>query len=245
MQIIRDLLNQFLKKEPLLTKVKKIYDFMFDLMVIYPYYKIFAWFVTFRFQQAAYSYFLSPYNFTWENERIIEVPIIWRLVKESKEKNILEVGNVLSHYFRINHDVVDKYEKTGGVINKDITYFQSNHKYDLIISISTFEHIGFDENPRDSYKILVAIKNIRNLLTLTGRAIITLPLGYHPELDDLLKEEKIQFDEKYCMKRISRLNSWVEVKWDTVYNPTYDKPFRFANWLFIGVINSRSIKKTA
>lgn len=156
-----------------------------------------------------------------------------------KKKN-LEVGNVLSHYFRINHDVVDKYEKTGRVINEDITYFQPNHKYDLIVSISTFEHIGFDENPMDPDKILVAIKNIRNLLALAGRAVITLPLGYHPELDDLLKEEKMQFDEKYCMKRISRLNSWVEVKWDTVRNPTYDKPFRFANWLFVGVINNHS-----
>lgn len=240
MQIVQDLLKQFLKKEPFITKVKKIYDFVFDLMVIYPCYKIFAWFVAFRFQQATYCYFLSPYNFTWENERIIEVPIIWRLVNEGEEKKILEVGNVLSHYFRINHDVVDKYEKTGRVINEDITYFQPNHKYDLIVSISTFEHIGFDEDPRDTGKILVAIKNIRNLLALGGRAVITLPLGYHPELDDLLKEEKIQFDEKYCMKRISRLNSWVEVKWDTVRNPTYDKPFRFANWLFVGVINNHS-----
>lgn len=243
MQIVQDLLKQFLKKEPFITKVKKIFDFMFDLMVIYPYYRIFRWFAAFTFQQAMYYYCLSPFNFTWENERIIEVPIIWKLVKESNGGKILEVGNVLSHYFRINHDVVDKYEKACGVINEDITYFQPNHKYDLIVSISTFEHIGFDENPRDPNKILDAIKNIRNLLTLAGKAVITLPLGYHSELDDLLKEGKIQFDEKYCMKRISRLNSWVEVKWDVVRNPTYDRPFRFANWLLIGVINSHSAGK--
>ena len=30
------------------------------------------------------------------------------------KKKILEVGNVLSHYFRINHDVVDKYENRQG-----------------------------------------------------------------------------------------------------------------------------------
>ena len=95
-------------------------------------------------------------------------------------------------------------------------------------------------NQRRRAVMIKRLKNIRNLFTLTGRAIITLPLGYHPELDDLLKEEKMQFDVKYCMKRISRLNSLVEVKWDTVRNPTYDKPFRFANWLFVGVINNHS-----
>ncbi len=106
----------------------------------------------------------------------------------------------------------------------------------LIVRISTFEHIGFDENPRDPGKILAAIENTRNLLALAGRAIITLPLGYNSELDDLIREEKILFDEKYYMKRISRLNSWVEVKWDAVCAPAYDKPFRFANWLFIGLL---------
>lgn len=245
MPIIQDLLNHLLKKEPILKKVKKIYDFIFDLAVVYLYYKIFRSFAVFKFQQVSYHYFLSSYNFTWENERIIEVPIIWRLVKESYGEKILEVGNVLSHYFCVKHDVVDKYEKTGGVINEDITYFQPNHKYDLIVSISTFEHIGFDEPPKDPHKIIDAIKNVRNLLAPGGKAVITLPLGYHSELDNLLREEKIQFDEKYCLKRISRLNSWQEVKWDGVHNPTYDEPFRFANWLLVGVINNYSVEKTA
>lgn len=242
MPIIQDLLNHLLKKEPIPKKVKKIYDFVFDLVIVYPYYTIFRSCLGFTFRSATYRYFLSPYNFTWENERIIEVPIIWRLVKESYGKKILEVGNVLSHYFCVNHDVVDKYEKTGRVINKDIIDFQPRYKYDLIVSISTFEHIGFDEPSKDPNKIMDAIKNVRNLLAPGGKAVITLPLGYHSELDNLLREEKILFDEKYCMKRISRLNSWVEVNWDVVRDPTYDEPFRFANWLLVGVINNYSVK---
>ena len=31
MQIIQDLLRQFLRKEPFIAKVKKIYDFMFTI----------------------------------------------------------------------------------------------------------------------------------------------------------------------------------------------------------------------
>jgi hypothetical protein len=38
-------------------------------------------------------------------------------------RNVLEVGNVLSHYFPVHHDVLDKYEKAKGVINEDVVEF--------------------------------------------------------------------------------------------------------------------------
>jgi hypothetical protein len=80
------------------------------------------------------------------------------------------VGNVLSHYFSVNHDVVDKYEKAEGVINRDIIDFHPSKEYDLIISISTLEHVGWDEDIsdhkilHDPSKILRAIENLRGLL---------------------------------------------------------------------------------
>jgi hypothetical protein len=45
-------------------------------------------------------------------------------MKRSKERgsDFLEVGNVLNHYFKLNHDVIDKYEKGKNVKNIDITY---------------------------------------------------------------------------------------------------------------------------
>jgi hypothetical protein len=67
-------------------------------------------------------------------------------VKRYKERNILEIGNVLSHYFPVNHDIVDKYEKADGVINQDVVHFYSPKKYDLIVSVSTLEHVGWDED---------------------------------------------------------------------------------------------------
>lgn len=236
MSITRDLLQHLLKKESLLKKAKKICDFLFDLAVVYPYYKIFRLCAVFRFQGNAYQYFLNRYNFTWENERIVEVPIIMKLVRESHGKRILEVGNVLSRYFTVKHDIVDKYEKGVRVINEDVVNFHPPYKYDLIVSISTFEHIGFDESPKDPNRVLDAFRNVGNLLVPGGRAVITLPLGYNAGLDGLLIEDKILFAEKYCMRRISRLNSWAEINFNAVYNPPYDKPFRFANWLFIGVM---------
>ena len=40
--------------------------------------------------------------------------------------------------------------------------------YDLIISISTLEHIGWDEAPRDDTKILRALDNLMSLLSENG-----------------------------------------------------------------------------
>lgn len=238
MSIIRDLLNHLLKKEPIIRKAEKFLDFIFDLLVVLPYHAVFRSHREFTFQGATYRYFLSPHNFTWEHERIIEVPIIWKMVKENDGKKILEVGNVLSHYMSVKHDIVDKYEKAHGVINKDIIDFQSNSQYDLIVSISTFEHIGDDEVPPDSTKILDAIGNVKNLMAPGGMAVITFALGYNPGLDRLLSEGMVIFSDKYCMRRASRLNTWVEVNFDAVHNPTYDKPFRLGNWLFIGVMKN-------
>jgi SAM-dependent methyltransferase len=141
------------------------------------------------------------------------------VLNKSKGKSILEVGNVLSHYFPVNHDVVDKYEKVEGVINRDIIDFHPSKEYDLIISISTLEHVGWDENVsdhkilHDPSKILRAIENLRGLLAPQGNIVVTLPLGLNPELDRLLRNGKVQFTELFCLKRVSKDNAWIEVDW--------------------------------
>src|SRR3989344_2958190 len=70
---------------------------------------------TFTFQGSKYNYFFHKYNVAWRNERTVEIPIIKRVVDRFKGKKILEVGNVLSHYFTVRHDIVDKYEKAKNV----------------------------------------------------------------------------------------------------------------------------------
>jgi len=191
---------------------------------------------TFTFQGDTYRNFYHVYNKTWENERTVETPIIWEMVKKYSGKNILEVGNVLSHYFSVRHDIVDKYEKLNGVINQDIIDFQPSKKYDLVISISTLEHAGWDEKPRDPMKIPRAIEHLKGLLAEAGKIVVTLPLGYNPELDKLLRQGKIQFSKKFFLKRISKDNRWEEVSWKDVCNSKYGEPFPCANALVIGIL---------
>ncbi|UCE37021.1 MAG: hypothetical protein JSW00_16240 [Thermoplasmata archaeon] len=192
----------------------------------------------FEFQGRKYDYFWSERNFACITERAVEIPIIWELVKQYKDKRILEVGNVLWHYFPVDHDVVDKYEKAEGVINEDVVDFNPSEKYDLIVSISTLEHVGWDETPKEPKKILRAVDNLKECLAPKGKMVVTLPLGVNTEMDRLLAKDKIPFTKRYFLKRISSENRWKETTWDEVSNSKFGDPFHCANALVIGIIES-------
>jgi hypothetical protein len=191
---------------------------------------------TFAFQGRTYRYFYHPYGTTWKNERAVEVPIILEKVKSYQGGRILEVGNVLSNYVHFQHDTVDKYEKADGVINQDVVDFQPYEKYDLIVSISTIEHVGWDETPRDPKKIPLALENLTGCLVSGGEIVVTVPMGYNAYLDKLLKEDNVRFTEQYYLKRISDDNKWIEVGGGEVREAKYGTPFPHANVLAIGII---------
>lgn len=119
---------------------------------------------SFSFNGKNYHYFVHPHNFTWRNERAIEVPVGRKLLENYKTQEILEVGNVLNHYFPVSHDVLDKYEIAPGVINEDVVSYKPAKKYDLILSLSTLEHVGWDEIPQEKNKILKAVAHLKTLL---------------------------------------------------------------------------------
>jgi hypothetical protein len=203
------------------------------------YYKTFKASRKFNFNGEEYNYFYHKYNGAWANERAVEVPIIWKIIKQNYGKKILEIGNVLSHYFPVSYDILDKYEKTNGVINEDVVYFETSKKYDLIVSISTLEHVGWDEQQKEPKKILFAIDNIKKLLTDKGQAVVTLPIGYNHDMDGLLKSKELKFTKEYYLKRISKDNIWIEAKWEEIKDLKYGTPFPAANGLIIGFIEKK------
>lgn len=140
---------------------------------------------------------------------------------------ILEVGNVLSNFMPCNHVVVDKFEKASGVLNVDIVDYRSTRKFDFIISISTFEHIGFDdEKDVTGSKIQKAIDHCRSLLTNDGRMVITVPLGYNPAIDEMLRRSELgAFRSTYLQAENGK--DWCEIV-RTVALDTYKS--RNGNW---------------
>jgi hypothetical protein len=192
---------------------------------------------SFRFQGNRFPYFDHPHNTTWENERAIEIPIIWRHVRQCAGE-VLEAGNVLSYYFRHRHDVVDKYDPTPGIINEDLEYYLSEKRYDLIVSISTLEHIGWDEEPKDENKPLRVLEQLKKNLSPRGRIVFTIPLGHNPPFDRQLYEKRVALDEVFFMRRVSQANAWREerVAEAALAEVRYNFPFPKGNGVLIGVL---------
>ncbi|MFC1540787.1 hypothetical protein ACFL4J_01980, partial [Candidatus Margulisiibacteriota bacterium] len=114
--------------------------------------------------------------------------------------------------------------------------YRPNKKYDLIVTISTLEHVGWDESPREPMKSLQAIKNLESLLSKEGKLVITVPLGHNPVMDQLFENGKISFTTAAYLKRISKDNRWQEADLNEVRGMKYNHPFPAANGLFVGVI---------
>jgi SAM-dependent methyltransferase len=167
------------------------------------------------------------------------VPIVLRAIEEAGTADVLEFGNVLGHYVPRRHEVVDKYEPGGGVLNVDILDFRPDKSYALIVSISTLEHVGWDDDERDPGKIPRAVRHIRSLLAPGGRAIVTLPLGYNPHVDDMLEAGTLGFDEERCLLRTAR-DEWREVDKTDLGRPAYGEPFPGANGLVLGIVRTEA-----
>ena len=187
----------------------------------------------FTFRNERFSYFYHPDNFTWDNERAVEIPVILKKLESYKGGKILEFGNVLSHYVPVTWDVLDKFEKGDRIIIQDVVDFKPLDKYDLIISISTLEHVGFDDDILDPNRITEAISNLKhNCLKLDGRMIFTMPLGYNVYMDNLLFQDKLGFDDKYYVKRISG-KEWIEVTKEELGDVSYGTKYIEASAIVI------------
>ncbi|WP_010273424.1 class I SAM-dependent methyltransferase [Paenibacillus senegalensis] len=218
-----------------------------------------SWFL---WEQRPLLYNTHPYN-NW-SERAVEVPLAVDFLKRhATGKRILEVGNVLSHYGPISAqcpgvgqvDIIDKFEQQPGVINIDL--MDVSHSYDIILSISTMEHIGqqaYGESKHGDLEApLKAIAKVYDLLNPGGLAFITVPFGRLTYLGWL-----IQFGSKYLaalqtkfgipresirtwffkkidmeIKETAPRQYWVQCKEDELRDTLFGSPFVLANGIAV------------
>ena len=129
------------------------------------------------------AYHDHSYNTTRRNERAVELPVAEAWLRP--ELRTLEVGNVLSHYgIGPKRRVVDRYESGEGVENLDI--FSIEGDYEQIVSLSTLEHVRWDEQPRENDGAIRALEHLLTLLDPGGRMLLSVPTGWNDPLDEAL-----------------------------------------------------------
>jgi SAM-dependent methyltransferase len=132
---------------------------------------------TFILAGRCFEYAVSDYNGTRFNERAVEVPVGLALLGQASngECSVLEVGAVLPHYRagwpQDGHTVIDLHEVYPGVTNADVLTWEPNNSFDLIISISTLDHL------HDYEELIDALRRLRRWLAPGGLLYITLPFG--------------------------------------------------------------------
>ncbi len=191
----------------------------------------------FLFENKKLKYFYHGYNATWTNGRCIEVPIIMSYIQNGYNSHILEFGSVLPHYYPVRWDVLDKFEIRKKVINEDVIDFYPSNKYNLIVSISTLEHVGFDDDNKDPEKPLKAVLHLKeHCLENNGKMIFTVPIGYNPSIDFLLFKNNSVFNKKYYFRNYPK-KGWIEISEEIARNTNYDYNSEVADTIGIVIVD--------
>ena len=180
------------------------------------------------------AYFRHPYHYTWLNERAVEIALARRVLAARPAARVLEIGNVLSHYLPVRHPVVDKYERAPGVRNVDAADLAPTGDVDLVLSVSTLEHVGLDEDVCDPGKPVRVIARLVDLLAPGGTLWMTLPVGYNPDLDGQLRAGVVAFDRLSALRRAPHHNRWTQVPVGQVWDAPYDRLLYTAHGLLVG-----------
>ncbi len=177
---------------------------------------------SFTLGQSRLPYRDSWHNWTWLNERAVEIPIAQAALEAVPGSRTIEVGAVMNHYGHHDHRIIDKYETGQGIEQLDIFDLPPNPDYELVLCVSTLEHVGWDEPNRDAELALRATEHLKRLVAPGGELLVTVPVGYHPRLDAAIRSGEVQFDEVRALRCRYPSMLWREVDPSTIGDAEYD-----------------------
>ncbi len=226
-----------LQRSPLFAKIRhRLYDPLSRIFFLLTIGRL-----KIKIQKREYPYFVDWYNYTWTNERTIEISFFSHLLLQFAPQKILEIGNTLSHYRKVSHTIIDKYEVADNVENIDVLNFKPRGTFDLIFSISTFEHIGWHEKEKRAEKALESIEHVRTLLSDNGKLVFSFPIGVNPALDRAVSEKKFLHTEIVFLRRKNRFNMWEVTTYAAVKNSKYNTPYPNANAICIVTLKKKKV----
>lgn len=138
---------------------------------------------TFEYWGVELPYLTHLYNITYLTERRVEVPIASHFIAQQDDPAAgIEVGNVLGHYSRREHMVIDRdeppawYQTHQEYLNHDLFDLDiPRHYAPWVVSLSTVEHT------------VDPIAAILRLQEMAPRGLVTFPTGVALPLDTALR----------------------------------------------------------
>lgn len=189
---------------------------------------------SFWYKGRVYPYFVDPYQNTRINERSVEVSIA--LSHYNKAVRPLEVGAVLPHYLpdwpEKYHEVIDLYEDYPAVKNADVLTYDPIGQHDMVICISTLDHLN------NADEVIAAVNRMKAWVNRGGLVFATVPalqppeIGGGPWLDELVLSGELDMDIARMDKVDCENHYWQEVSMDKeplAYNGRTD----FANTVYL------------
>jgi len=92
-----------------------------------------------------------------------------------------------------------------------------------VLSVSTLEHVGWDETKRDPDLALQPIAHLKRLLAPGGAALVTVPAGYHPKLDSAIRSGTIEFSSVRALRCDYPSMVWDEVAAEPTSGAKYEE----------------------
>jgi hypothetical protein len=189
--------------------------------------------VTFQRWEAPLHYEFG--RWAWRTERCAEIGIGSKALAAWPRDDVLEVGNVLPLAGVDGHTVVDKYEMGPGVVNEDIVTFAPSRRFGLVISISTLEHVGWDEVPEDPEKAWRALMAMSRLVAPSGALLVTIPVGWRRGLEEDFVSDAAPFDSVSLLVKTSRLARWEERPLESRTSIEFNAPYACGNAILVGI----------
>lgn len=202
---------------------------------------------TFELRGVELPYVDAPYNMARHNERAVEVSAALHLYAHARAQggDVLEIGAVLPHYLprwpANQHTVVDLYEQGHGIVNENVVTWEAPHQYDLIVCISTLDHL------LGPMELWMALARMRAWRKPGGLIFVTLPanqpedVGGGPWLDALLRDRHaLEASDMWRLDKVDPMNNlWQEVTGTKTPPRDYNSPTAYANtvyFLFFGEV---------
>jgi hypothetical protein len=162
-----------------------------------------------------------PYNNPTHAERNVELPLAFWFLDKFKDDlgNVIEVGEVTPFYAPPRHTVYDVACEKPATIKMDAVQVEYPGKH--LLSISTVEHIGttdYGQTPNPALLPAVISK-----MLAAKNYLITFPLGYNSQLEDLVKNERYVILERVAPTQ------WRQVERKLPGNYKYNSPWFAGN----------------